>query len=310
MNRSPSSKGQDAPCSAAGRLPEVALIGAAKSATTLLANWLSQHPSLQLGRIKEPNYFSHDDQFARGQRWYEGLYARVPRTRLAIDASTGYTRWPQCPSAAERMYEAHPTMRLIYLMRHPVDRAYSHYVHRWSKECHPNEPFRIPFEQYVQQDPMCMDSSRYREQLQRYLQYFSPESICCVFTFQLRERPDEVLSRIARFLSLDADSRHFGPRPARGNHSDEFLASRVRMGIVSKVKKHPLLSRAVDLTPRILRELGYGAIRRSSMGRAVATQFTPPPMSDLTRERLLEAFAPSNRWVAQFTGVDLSEWDT
>ena len=94
------------PLSSHHRMPDVALIGAAKSGTTELAQWLAKHPQIGLGRLKEPNFFSHDDQFELGLDWYSELLTDLPDECLALDASTGYTRWPQHPHAARRLAHA------------------------------------------------------------------------------------------------------------------------------------------------------------------------------------------------------------
>ena len=291
------------------RMPDVLLIGAAKSATTLLTRWIAQHPSIGLCTMREPNFFSHPESWVRGLDWYSELFRQVRPGQLALDSSTGYTQWPQFPLAAPRIGHYTPNAKLIYLMRHPVERAYSHYVHRWTKECHVGEPFRMTFDEYVVEDPLCLDGSDYRAQIEQYLERFPREQLLCLFTFQLERDPLAVLQRICRFLEIDDDPAPFQDPPREANRSQEFLESRVRIEVTDRVKRLPGVTSWLPLVPRPIREAGYQLLRRSRLGRATAQKFDAPPLSSEARQRLLERYAPSNAWVAELTGEDLSCWD-
>jgi hypothetical protein len=291
------------------RMPDVILIGAAKSATTLLTRWIGQHPAIGLCNMREPNFFSHPERFSRGLDWYSQLFAGVREDQLALDSSTGYTQWPQFPLAAQRIAHYAPRARLIYMMRHPVDRAHSHYVHRWTKECHAGEPFRMSFEDYVKQDPICLDGSNYRAQLEWYLDHFPSESLLCLFTFQFAADPVAVLQRICRFLGISDAAAPFRQKPADENRASSFLESRIRIEVTDRIKQLPGIKQVLPCIPAIVRERLYQIARRSSLGRTTAERFEAPPMRPETRGQLIERFAESNAWVAEFTGQDLSCWN-
>jgi hypothetical protein len=291
------------------RMPDVIMIGAAKSATTLLTRWIAQHPSIGLCGKREPNFFSHPESFERGLDWYSDLFRQVRPDQLAMDSSTGYTQWPQFPLAATRIAHYAPQAKLIYLMRHPVERAYSHYVHRWSKERHVGEPFTMTFDQYVAEDPMCLDGSDYQTQLQQYLKHFPAQNLLGLFTFQVQSDPVGVLQRVCRFLGLDDDPAPFQQRPSEDNRSQDFLESRVRIEVTNRIKRMPGVRYCLPRVPRPVREGLYQLLRRSRLGRATAEKFDAPPLTAESRRRWLERFAPSNAWISQFTGQDLSVWN-
>jgi hypothetical protein len=291
------------------RMPDVIMIGAAKSATTLLTRWIAQHPAIGLCGEREPNFFSHPQQFDRGLDWYSCLFAAVRDDQLAFDSSTGYTQWPQFPRAAARIAHYAPRAKLLYLMRHPVERAYSHYVHRWTKECHVGEPFRMTFDEYVREDPLCVDGSNYQAQIEQYLEYFPAESLLCLFTFQLREAPLEMLRQICRFLEIDDDPGPFEQRPEYDNRAEDFLEGMVRVQVTDRVKRLPAVKQLLPLIPAALREGLYQRLRRSQFGRSTAQRFEAPPLSDTSRRRWIERFAESTAWVAKFSDQDLSCWN-
>lgn len=291
------------------RIPQVYLIGAAKAGTTYLASLLWQHPRVHVARPKEPEFFSFDEHFAKGIESYASIYAGAPPDHVLIDGSTGYTRYPEYPHTADRLATHSPDAKLIYLMRHPVERAYSHFIHRWSKELHWNEPFSVPFEQHIETDTMCINSSDYRMQVQQYLKHFPEESILCVFSHDLKANQQAVVNRVCAFIGIENHSDFCVP-PSKGkNESQAFLESRVRSVVTERLKATPILSNAIKLVPRKVRERGYQIVRKSALASAAAEDFTPPPMQTGTRERLLERFRQSNDWIADFTGADLSCWN-
>jgi hypothetical protein len=116
------------PSNRRGRYPDFFIIGAARAGTTTLATELSHHPKVFVCDPKEPFFFSHESVRARGcESWYQGLFARRRPDQICREASTSYSCWPECGDVAGRIALAMSGARLIYLIRHPVERAYSHY---------------------------------------------------------------------------------------------------------------------------------------------------------------------------------------
>jgi hypothetical protein len=117
----------------------VFLIGAQKSATTSFADMLAQHPAIVLSTPKEPHFFTFNRD--RGLDWYAERFAGPRDDRVLLDASTSYSAWPfSCDDGdatddprvgvPERIRSLRPDARFIYLLRDPVERAYSAYWHR------------------------------------------------------------------------------------------------------------------------------------------------------------------------------------
>src|SRR5262245_17814119 len=103
-------------------MPDFIIIGAKKSGTKSLINWLSEQPEVESTRIKEPNFFSWDDVWSRGPAWYSGLFAGAGTDRLCGEASTSYTELRHAIKAAERMGATVPAVKVIYTLRHPIER--------------------------------------------------------------------------------------------------------------------------------------------------------------------------------------------
>lgn len=289
-------------------LPNLFMIGAAKSGTSHLATLLGQHSQVFLGEPKEPDFLSNEANYARGFDWYKSIYSEAGDVRWVLDASTGYSRYPECPNVVQRLHSFAPDAKFIYLMRHPVDRAYSHYVHRWSKELHPNKPFTVPFEEHVISDPMCLNGSDYQMQLQHYLTRYSKESVLCLFNFQLRQDPESVIRRICTFLEIEFEASMMASPGERSNKTDSFLESRIRVALTDRIKSVPGVGLGVKVLPRSARELGYRWVRSSFLGSATSEELQPQKMLHETRAALLKRFEPSVAWVEDFTETDLSRW--
>ena len=157
---------------AGGRLPDFLIIGAAKSGTSSIYNFLRRHPGLHCSDPGEPEFFSHDEVWEKGFDWYTDLFAEAGDEQICLEKSTAYTRWPEFPEAAPRIAKHLLHARFIYIIRHPVDRAYSHYVHRVSRELPEFAAVDNPpptFEDHVPHDPICLNGSEYLDQIERYL---------------------------------------------------------------------------------------------------------------------------------------------
>lgn len=110
-------------------LPDFLVIGAQKSGSTSLFNYLSLHPQVLPAVQKEIFYFNNE--YSRGENWYRQFFPLRSMLRrggaLTGEASTTYLNSPEC---AIRVRELIPDAKLIAVLRDPVERAISHYFHR------------------------------------------------------------------------------------------------------------------------------------------------------------------------------------
>lgn len=185
------------------RLPDFIVIGAMKSGTTSLYTWLAQQPEVFLPATKEPNFFSRDEVWGRGAPWYSSLFAPAADDQVVGEASVSYTRPDRGEVAADRIWSLVPGARLIYLVRHPIDRIRSHYRHQVQRrrERRPfEEAIRDPQSQYVAQ-------SLFYACLKPYVDRFPKDQICVVRMEDLSGDPPTAWLRVLQHLGL-------APRPA------------------------------------------------------------------------------------------------
>ena len=160
-----------------GQWPDFIVIGAMKAGTTSLYRWLESQPEIWLPDVKEPNFFSDDVRWDRGVQWYQQLFSppSVGGT-LTGEASVSYTLLSRAEIAAERMVRVLPEARLIYLIRHPLDRLRSHYRHEVQRN-RETAAFRVALQHHA---TPYVGPSLYFSCLQPYIQRFGREQICVV----------------------------------------------------------------------------------------------------------------------------------
>jgi len=306
MDSSSETRRESAAPARSPRSPDFLIIGAAKSGTSTLFNYMRRHPRIFASPIKEPEFFARKEVFERGFAWYHSLFDGAHDGQLCGEASTGYTRWPQWPDSAARIAAALPNVKIIYLLRHPVDRAYSHYVHRVTKELYPGKPIPWPFEEHILRDPMCLDGSRYMDQIEQYLRYYPRESFLLLLTKDLEKDPAGTLSHIWTFLGIEPVN--VTDEKLVSNETRSQRESKIRRHATTPLRKIPGAVWLADRLPRPWKDGFYARIQKSVYGRWVKRRHTPPPMKPETRERLLEEFRAGNEKLAEFMGRDLSEW--
>jgi Sulfotransferase family len=206
-------------------LPDFLIIGAPKAGSTALHAALEPHPQLFVTRPKEPKFFltgggrptrdAHrgpgDAHSAREWIWqrerYERLFDAAPPGTLRGE-STPFYLWDQ--AAHERIARAVPQVKLIAVIRDPVDRAYSNWTHLRSDGLEPEADFRracelepqrardgwAPFWRYL-------ELGRYGEQLAHLYEHFPREQVFVVRYRELIDSPARTLDAITRFLGVD-----------------------------------------------------------------------------------------------------------
>jgi len=179
--------------------PDFIIIGAMKCATSTLEAQLKRQYGIFMTEPKEPNYFGSDDHHARGPAWYGTLYAGAGAGDLRGEASTDYTKWPTYPAAPERMAHEFPDLKLVYMMKHPVERLISHYMHEWSMGT-----VSASIDRAIVQHPALRQYSLYARQLAPYFEKFGPSRILPVFATRFRSHPMETLQSVCQHIGYDS----------------------------------------------------------------------------------------------------------
>ena len=179
--------------------PDFVIIGAMKAATSTLHDQLAQQRGIAMSEPKEPCFFSDDEVFARGLEWYGMCFTAAAEGDLRGESSTHYAKLPSLPHAAERLHAHRPDARIVYVLRQPIDRLVSHFMHGWSEGWYGDS-----IAEAVERDASLVDYGRYAMQLRPWLDRFGADRVLLVAYDVLRSRPQEELDRLGRFLGADS----------------------------------------------------------------------------------------------------------
>ena len=204
------------------RLPTFLVIGAARSGTTALYLYLRQHPNVFMARGKETNYFAFEgetlDFRGPGAEFvnnsvatfdaYRRLFADAPERAAIGEASPLYL---YSPRPAERIHARLPDVRLIAVLRNPIEQAYSHYLYARKEAIEPLADFSAaldaqeerrrahwqPLFQYV-------DFARYSVQIGRYLEHFGGDRLRIFLYEEFASDTMGVMRQIFEFIGVDS----------------------------------------------------------------------------------------------------------
>lgn len=182
------------------RLPDFLMIGAMKCGTSTLAAQLGQQAGVFMTTPKEPNFFSDDPVWAQGVGWYSALFDGAAPGDLAGEASTHYTKLPTYPETLPRMQAtltAPP--RLIYMIRNPVERAVSHYLHEWSEGNMGADPAAA-----FAAAPEIVDYGCYARQIAPFVEAYGAQAIHLTSLEQLKSDPGGTFAAVAAHLGLES----------------------------------------------------------------------------------------------------------
>lgn len=170
------------------------LIGAMKAGTSTLYEHLIEHPAICPCATKEPGWFTPRFRGPADAERYEDLWNFDPSVhRYALDGSTSYTKYPSQQGTPEAVADYGIEPRLLYIVRDPIERIVSHVNFMADKGA---SVTRFDADHMV-------NTSRYHQQLERWLAVFPRERLLLLDFDDLKRDPAAMLARIYGWLELD-----------------------------------------------------------------------------------------------------------
>lgn len=285
---------------AGGRLPNFLILGAAKSGTTSLSSYLTEHPDVFVAIQKEVDFFDDETNWQRGPEWYREQFAGATTETAVGEATPSYLFDPALP---ERIFDLMPDAKLIVTLREPASRAYSHYMHWVSLQAADPRPFSQAIADELAGDP---DGSGvlapgvhgyvargiYLPQLERYVAKFGRDRLHVILLDDISSDPVGVWEDLCRFLGVDPAFRPESLGSVQNAHHtfrpQWLYRFMVRHGLYEKLG----------------RRLGTFFVFRVTKMRFEQ----PPPADPATMQRLREFYAPHVAALGDWLGRDLSRW--
>lgn len=268
-------------------------IGAQKAGTSWIYACLYEHPEI-CAPIKELHFFSRP-RFAQGRAWYESHFKNCDAKKQVGEFSTSYL---YSPEAAERIAALYPKVKIIAVLRNPVERAYSQYRNA-IKAGEISES--VSFADYQQNEPSVIEQGLYASQLQRYVDRFAKEQLLVLVYEDIAKDPAAFMQRVYRFLGVD----------------DSFVPSMLHERVnVARTPRSVGVERLMHKVAEWLRHHGLDklvwAVRRSGAPDWLRSFNTKPAEvnTDFDHNELKPFFTADAAATGTLIGRDLvSEWD-
>jgi hypothetical protein len=295
-----------------GRLPDFLVIGAFKSGTTSLAQFLGHHPQIFMPWLQEPNFFAYEHAETGGAprpevernsvykrhrtrtlAQYESLFEEAPPGALIGECSPEYLR---SPYACGRIAAELPNARLLAILRNPIERAFSDYQAfvRDSLE-------RSPFSEAIHRPPGIEPGSQYvmtgfyGRQLKPYVDTFGKDRVKVILNEDLRDDAKVVLDGVCEWLGVD-------PMPDSAELMNQFnVSGRPRNAAVALAYKLRRVSRpwAKPIVPERLQR---------GVDSLLATGLKRESVSPAVRSELIEVYREDIELLQTLIDRDLSSW--
>ena len=304
------------------RLPDFIIGGAMKCATSSLHHLLAQHEQVYLPAdethffcvddpVQHPDFFfparapsqrspNYDRDVGTNLEWYRQRFEPASSDQCVGDYSSTYLPAPKAP---QRINALVPGVKLIFMLRNPVDRTYSHYWHRvkTGRAVH-------RFEHELQHGPSTLLlRSFYKPQLARYLDVFPRDHVKTILFERFVDHTQAVVDEVCSFLGLEttvdvpgADA-HQNQSPVPRWPGLQLLFNYCMTGIESHSENQLPYSEKPQSSYFLQGLLHH--LRRLNF-----TTGEKPSMDASTRACLTQIFSRKNQGLGRLLGVDLSRY--
>jgi sulfotransferase family protein len=299
------------------KLPDFFVVGAAKAGTTAVWQWLRQHPEVFLPEIKEPSYFcfagrsavpraglfdpDYVSRIAATLESYQQLY-ETAGAHLKGDVSPVYF---SSPEAAGRIAELCPNAKIVVILRDPVTRAFSQYLHH-RRDCIED---LLSFSNAIQAEERRMAegwswahaytrNGEYSKQVSRYLSLFRRSQILFVRFEDLQDRPEDCWHQLCEHIGV---SRCRFPQNRRVNETRGLAGLPSFPGLVWRVN-HP------GPVQKWLKRLFPSRLKIYLRNQIFRNRNPIPELDQSDVIRLVKHYQPEVKQLEEMTGLDLSKW--
>lgn len=188
------------------------ICGVQKAGTTALDAYLREHPEVCMADKKEVHFFDNENYFKNGRtnyKLYHSYFSNCSGNKLIGESTPIYSYWNNAP---KRIWEYNPEIKLILLLRNPIERAYSHWnmeqsrgaemfsfsdaIRKEPERCRQAYPYQHRVYSYI-------DRGFYTLQLQELYKYFQRKQLLTLKNEDLKNKPKEMLDKICDFLGID-----------------------------------------------------------------------------------------------------------
>lgn len=275
------------------RPPDFIVLGAMKCASSTVSRYLELHPDIYMVPGCEPNYFSHDENYAKGSEWYASFFKGRGAAQICGEGSNYYAAGAMYPHSATRMARDLPEARLILMVRHPLKRIVSAWV---QNRVDMGDKISPTLEAAVREMPeRFVDQSLYWKNLSRYRAHYPDDRIFIGFMEDLSSDSGAFFSGLCNFLGIQPHD------PGAALHVNPSTGKRVPAGLYTRLNR----AAPVHLAKRILPKEMTRAVKNRLLSRP-ATEVRLPPALEA---ELADQLRPDARALLAHCGKPEDFWN-
>ncbi len=270
------------------------VLGAMKSGTTTLFQILNRHSQVAFCTRKECDFFSKEDNWSDNLDKYRQYFPGEIEGKMVGEASTSYTAYPHYNKRIwSDLKEFNPDLRLIYIMRDPIDRCISHYMHFFTRRY-----TKLPPDQAIFEIPEIIGRSKYFMQIDPYLQYFGEERVKLLLLEEFKRDPKAGARDIFNFLGLAQEDTVV--EGSRSNPGIDNGRVHHKTDKLFKFLYENRLGKSVHrIVPSRIRKMGASLVTHSLSSR--------PVLGDDTLEYIVRSTISDVRQIESLLGVERIE---
>jgi len=294
------------------KVPNFLIIGAQKAGTTSLYKYLEQHPDIFMSKPKEPCFFADDNKYSEGLTYYSKFYVECKNQKMIGESSTPYSFYLNLEKIIKRIYNFSPSIKLIYILRNPISRAYSSYWWNVRMQADP-----LSFEEAILQEENRVHndneeiiapwsykrSGLYFYIIEKYLKFFPRENLKVILLEDLNFSAVKTCNDIFEFLNL----KKFDVTKLEVDKINK--AALPTNKFIQKYMNKPTLIR--NLTSYFLQHL-LGTEKKKKLhefiNKKTLKSFDYPPMKESTFEYLVKYFENDIKQLENFLNRELTPW--
>lgn len=232
--------------------PNLFVVGAMKSGSTTLHDYLAEHPQIFMSPEKEPGYFVPELWERKGDKAYHRLFERAQGEKYIGESSTHYTKLPTYSGVAERIHHFNPNSKIVYIVRHPLQRTISHYLHnRRDLSMHAENR---PIAKAIAQDNTYTAYSNYAMQIRPYYELFGKENVQILIFEELVASPEKVLKELFDWLNVEPVVSTTNSK--KSNATPTFAKTVRGFGILNMLRYSSLWGILSPFIPQGIKSLG------------------------------------------------------
>ena len=285
-------------------VPNTFIIGAQKSGTSTVHNWLKQHPNVSAPESAKDFPFFTDRFYQKGIDYLSSYYSNKSTSNIIVN---GYAHYLFESDVPERIQALDERAKLILCLRNPIERIISSYLFakkrgiencKTLEEALDKEKERMLVQGSLVNEFSYIANSKYGINLERFVKVFGKNQIKVILFEDLKNDPEKVYKSLCEFLGLDVD---FKPSFRKINETGQAM-----FPFVNKLlyRQNPVKKMLSEIIPHKIRAVSRRKIMRMNT-KASSTKFE---LSNLTRDRIIGELKEDIQLLSAILKKDLSYW--